>query len=71
MQAHAGSAKAAVGETEKHQNITTSNPCCLSDALTRHLAVEWGPDIRINSIAPGGVSDTEGMKRLGNQSSDV
>jgi peroxisomal 2,4-dienoyl-CoA reductase len=47
VQAHAGSAKAAI------------------DALTRHLAVEWGPGIRINSIAPGSVSDTEGFERLG------
>lgn len=47
MQAHAGSAKAAI------------------DALTRHLAVEWGPlGIRVNAIAPGPIGDTEGMKRL-------
>jgi NAD(P)-dependent dehydrogenase (short-subunit alcohol dehydrogenase family) len=35
------------------------------DMLTRVLAVEWGPDgVRINSIAPGPVDDTEGMRRL-------
>jgi peroxisomal 2,4-dienoyl-CoA reductase len=35
------------------------------DALTRNLAVEWGPHgIRTNAIAPGPVEDTEGMKRL-------
>ena len=33
--------------------------------LTRTLALEWGPlGVRINSIAPGAVDDTEGMKRL-------
>jgi 2,4-dienoyl-CoA reductase [(3E)-enoyl-CoA-producing], peroxisomal len=35
------------------------------DALTRNLAVEWGPyGIRVNGIAPGPIEDTEGMKRL-------
>ena len=35
------------------------------DAITRNLAVEWGPHgIRVNGIAPGPIEDTEGMKRL-------
>jgi NAD(P)-dependent dehydrogenase (short-subunit alcohol dehydrogenase family) len=35
------------------------------DALVRALALEWGPEgIRVNSISPGPVSDTEGMRRL-------
>jgi peroxisomal 2,4-dienoyl-CoA reductase len=35
------------------------------DALTKNLAVEWGPSgIRVNGIAPGPIEDTEGMKRL-------
>ncbi len=35
------------------------------DALARTLAVEWGPQgIRVNAIAPGPISDTEGTRRL-------
>ena len=35
------------------------------DMLTRTLALEWGPaGIRVNSISPGPIDGTEGMKRL-------
>ena len=35
------------------------------DMLTQVLAMEWGPQgIRINSIVPGPIADTEGLKRL-------
>ncbi len=32
--------------------------------LIRTLALEWGPDVRVNGISPGPIADTEGMKRL-------
>ena len=35
------------------------------DMLTRTLAMEWGADnIRVNSIVPGPIEETEGMARL-------
>lgn len=32
--------------------------------LVRVLALEWGPDVRVNGISPGPIADTEGIARL-------
>lgn len=32
--------------------------------LIRVLAMEWGPEVRVNGISPGPISGTEGMARL-------
>jgi NAD(P)-dependent dehydrogenase (short-subunit alcohol dehydrogenase family) len=35
------------------------------DALSRAAAIEWGPDgVRVNVVAPGAMSGTEGVKRI-------
>lgn len=42
------------------------------DAMTKHMAVEWGPyKVRVNGIAPGPIANTEGLKRLAPTSPDA
>ena len=40
------------------------------DAMTKHLAVEWGPcNVRVVGICPGFIAGTEGMARLSDMDS--
>ncbi|XP_071960144.1 peroxisomal 2,4-dienoyl-CoA reductase [(3E)-enoyl-CoA-producing]-like [Antedon mediterranea] len=42
------------------------------DALTKHLAVEWGHQgIRVVSLSPGPIEKTEGIRRLGGKLKDA
>ena len=42
------------------------------DAMTRHLAVEWGPsNVRVNCIAPGPIEGTVGMSKLGEYKNNI
>jgi NAD(P)-dependent dehydrogenase (short-subunit alcohol dehydrogenase family) len=51
-----------------HPRAMQSHVCAAKagvDMLTRVLAIEWGGDgIRVNSVIPGPIDDTEGMARL-------
>jgi len=38
--------------------------------MVRVLAMEWGPDVRVNGISPGPIAGTEGMARLAPDASE-
>ena len=68
LQAHAGSAKAAIGLLLNGvANSKVINfEIIFIDALTKHMAVEWGENkVRVVGVSPGPIAETEGMRKLG------
>ncbi|XP_048870525.1 peroxisomal 2,4-dienoyl-CoA reductase [(3E)-enoyl-CoA-producing] isoform X2 [Brienomyrus brachyistius] len=69
MKDHGGSIvniSATLGYKGQVLQVHAGSAKAANDAMTRHLAVEWGPNnVRVNSLAPGPISGTEGYRRLG------
>lgn len=50
-----------------HAHVLQAHACAAKagvNQLVRTLALEWGPDVRVNGISPGPIAGTEGMARL-------
>ena len=68
LQAHAGSAKAAIGQllNAVAKSKVKNFELLFIDALTKHMAVEWGENkVRVVGVSPGPIAETEGMRKLG------
>jgi NAD(P)-dependent dehydrogenase (short-subunit alcohol dehydrogenase family) len=64
-----GASILAISATQAFTPIANQAHVCAAkagvDMLIKTLAVEWGPaGVRLNSISPGPIDDTEGMRRL-------
>uniref|UniRef100_A0A3Q4I653 Peroxisomal 2,4-dienoyl-CoA reductase [(3E)-enoyl-CoA-producing] n=1 Tax=Neolamprologus brichardi TaxID=32507 RepID=A0A3Q4I653_NEOBR len=65
---HGGSVvniSATLGYRGQALQVHAGSAKAANDAMTKHLAVEWGPSgVRVNAVAPGPISGTEGYRRL-------
>ncbi|WP_338467686.1 SDR family oxidoreductase [Novosphingobium sp. ZN18A2] len=63
-----GASLIAITAGQAEQAMAMQAHACAAKAginqLVRTLALEWGPDVRVNGISPGPIGDTEGMARL-------
>lgn len=63
-----GASLIAITAGQAEQAMAMQAHACAAKAginqLVRTLAIEWGPDVRVNGISPGPIADTEGMARL-------
>jgi NAD(P)-dependent dehydrogenase (short-subunit alcohol dehydrogenase family) len=56
---------ASMGQTPHAYQVHVGAAKAGIDMMMRNLAMEWGPQgIRVNSIVPGAIADTEGVRRL-------
>jgi NAD(P)-dependent dehydrogenase (short-subunit alcohol dehydrogenase family) len=63
-----GASVVAISATHAFRPIAWQSHVCAGkagiDILIKTLAIEWGPEVRLNVVTPGPVADTEGMRRL-------
>jgi NAD(P)-dependent dehydrogenase (short-subunit alcohol dehydrogenase family) len=63
-----GASVVAISATHAFRPIAWQSHVCAGkagvDILIKTLAIEWGPQVRLNVVTPGPVADTEGMRRL-------
>jgi NAD(P)-dependent dehydrogenase (short-subunit alcohol dehydrogenase family) len=63
-----GASVVAISASHAFRPIASQSHVCAGkagvDILIKTLAIEWGPNVRLNIVTPGPVADTEGMRRL-------
>jgi NAD(P)-dependent dehydrogenase (short-subunit alcohol dehydrogenase family) len=70
-----GASLIAITAAQAVNAMTLQAHACAAKAgvnqLVRVLAMEWGPDVRVNGISPGPIENTEGMARLAQTSREA